>query len=119
MQVEALRCPMCSARPQPVRALDTLIWDLIDQRGLSEDAEAVISAVWAGRGAPVGPEDIFTSMYAHDPDGGPTYARMYAALRQALAELSTVLRDTGIEVIDCGRGMGWRLRFEAGGAYVQ
>jgi hypothetical protein len=41
----------------------------------------------------------------------------YDTLRRAIAELHTKLADTGVEIVDLGRGNGWRLALTEG-AYV-
>lgn len=110
---DGLRCPCCSGGATDLAALDTMIWDLIQWRGLSENAESVLRAVWCGAGRPVTAERIFDRIYDHDPDGGPTQTRMYLDLRDAIAELVVKLDGTGLSVIRHDR-LGYRLTIVAG-----
>ncbi|MDN3713294.1 hypothetical protein QWZ10_19055 [Paracoccus cavernae] len=115
-----LRCPCCSGGTADLAALDTMIWDLIQWRGLSENAESVLRAAWAGAGRPVTAAAIFDEIYRFDIDGGPTLAAMYAALRAAIAELTEKLDGTGISVIRQGQRDGWRVVMSPGdGAFVE
>lgn len=117
MAGKGIHCPLCEPGAADRAALDMLVWDLIAWRGLSEEAESVLVAVWAGGGAPVSSEDIFDELYRWDADGGPGITLAYDALRSALAELKVKLADTGVVVVDLGRGNGWRLAL-TDGAYV-
>lgn len=115
---EGLRCPMCSGGAANQAVLDMMIWDLITERGLSEEAESALRAVWTAGGMLVGAEPIFDEIYRWDIEGGPALARMYAALRDAMSELTIKLIGTGVSVIRQGRE-GWRLTITPGdGAYV-
>lgn len=100
------RCPICLA-PIAVPPLDDLVLAMINDHGLSEDAEAVLRALWAGQGKPVDAEAIFDVMFADDPDGGPSTVASYAALRVALKELDRAA--PGI-VVYLGRSKGWRMK---------
>lgn len=117
-----IACPCCSGRKPALRDLDALLIALLialmDERGLSEDAQSVLEAVYLAEGRPVTAERIFDRMYEDDPDGGPPPARAYADLRAALAELDTALQGTGLGIVRQGRRDGWRLVMDMGGAYV-
>lgn len=112
-----IACPCCSGHRPALRDLDVLIIDLIEDRGLSENAQAVIEAVYLAGGRPAQTERIFDRMYEFDPDGGPSPARAYADLRAALAELALALYGTGLAVTH-DRRTGCRLMMDVGGAYV-
>lgn len=113
-----LECPCCR-KPPALRDLDTMIWDLICERRLSENAQSVLEALFIAAGRPVQAETFFERMYEHDPDGGPSYTQCYSDLREALDELTGKgkLDGTGLAVVHQGRP-GWRLILNAGGAYV-
>ena len=114
---DGLRCPCCSGGAADQAALDIMIWDLIQWRGLSENAESVLRAVWAGSGLPVTAEAIFDELYRFDIDGGPSQARQYSDLRDALDELAEKLVGTGLQVTRQGRD-GYRLLISAGEGYA-
>lgn len=69
----------------------------------------ILGAVWKGRGHPVITERIFDAMYADDPDGGPTPARMYGAFKVALCHLRARLKGSGISIENVGYRRGYRL----------
>lgn len=112
-----LLCPMCQGATDPA-AFDAMIWDLICERDLSEEAESVLRAVWAGGGRPVEAETIFDELYCWDPQGGPPLARMYQDLRAGAAELADKLPGTGLAVVRARRRDGWVIKLTDGGAYV-
>ena len=112
-----LVCPMCQGPSDPA-AFDAMIWDLICERHVSEEAESVLRVVWDGGGRLVEAKTIFDEIYCWDPEGGPSPARMYADLNAALAELNAALDGTGLAVVKQGRRDGWRLVISPGGAYV-
>jgi hypothetical protein len=112
-----LVCPMCQGATDPA-AFDAMIWDLICERDLSEEAESVLRAVWAGGGRPVEAETIFDELYCWDPQGGPSLSRMYQDLRAGAAELADKLPGTGLAVIRAKRRDGWVIKLTDGGAYV-
>ena len=98
------RCHCCGHRvasPTP---------DIIAElAGLPPIQEAVLRAVWAGKGRAVQPEAIFTEMYADDPDGGPGASKMYAAFKVALCHLRERLRGTGVSIANVGYRQGYKL----------
>lgn len=110
-------CPMCQGASDPA-AFDAMIWDLICWRDLSEEAESVLRAVWAGGGRPVEAEAIFNELYRWDAHGGPSLTRMYQDLRAGAAELADKLLGTGLAVVRAGRRDGWTIKLTNGGAYV-
>jgi hypothetical protein len=111
-----LRCPMCQP-PDPAHAtkLDALVLGLIRGHSLSENAEALLRAVFSADGLPISTSEIFDAMYADDPDGGPSLGVMYSDANAAYAELQSALDGTGVGVVR--RDRGWRLRLDRG-AYV-
>lgn len=108
---------MCSGGAANQAVLDMMIWDLITERGLSEEAESALRAVWTAGGMLVGAEPIFDEIYRWDIDGGPPQVMMYRDLRDALAELADKLDGTGLVVIREGRH-GLRIGMVEGGAYL-
>lgn len=97
-------CPQCGNRvasPTP-----DIIAELV---GLPPIQEAVLRAVWAGKGRPVQPEAIFTEMYSDDPEGGPGASKMYAAFKVALCHLREKLKGTGVSIENVGYRQGYRL----------
>lgn len=106
MATEMQRCPICGGAVK-VPPLDDLALALINDHGLSEDAEAVLRCLWGAKGLPVDAERIFDVMFADDPDGGPSTVASYAALRVALKELDRAA--PGI-VVYLGRSKGWRMK---------
>lgn len=113
-----IQCPMCSGCRPALADLDLMLIDLMNERGLSEDAQSVLEAVYDAGGKPITADRIFDRMFDHDPDGGPAFALAYKFLREALAELAIKLEGTGIGIENVGRRDGWALRLLAGGAYV-
>jgi hypothetical protein len=99
-------CPLCSASIA-APPLDEIVLKLLNSGEFSEDAEAVLRALWAGQGKPVDAEAIFDVMYADDPAGGPSVVAAYAALRSALKELDLAAPGA---VVYLGRARGWRLK---------
>jgi hypothetical protein len=100
------RCPICNGAVN-LPPLDVLILKLINDYGLSEEAEAVLRCLWDAKGLPVDAEAMFDVMYADDPDGGPSVVASYAALRAALQELERVARGA---IVYLGRARGWRMK---------
>ena len=76
---------------------------------LPASSAAVLETVWAARGLPVTAMTLFDAIYADDPDGGPSQARMYRDLREAVANLNDTLERSGAIVLYDGRAKGWRL----------
>lgn len=97
-------CPCCEQRvPQPTP-------DIIAQMvGLPQQQEAILRAVWSGKGRAVQIEKIFSEMYADDPEGGPSASKMYAAFKVALCHLRERLRGTGVSIHNVGYRQGYRL----------
>lgn len=112
-----ISCPCCSSRRPALSDLDALFIDLMNERGLTENAQSVLEAVYLAAGRPVTADPIFDRMYDHDANGGPSLARCYAELQGALGELTVKLDGTGVVVIRQGRE-GWRLGMVDGGAYL-
>lgn len=97
-------CPCCEQRvPQPTVDI------IAHAAGLSPLQEAILRAVWAGKGRSVQPEAIYNEMYADDPDGGPSASKMYAAFKVALCHLRERLVGTGISIENVGYRQGYRL----------
>lgn len=79
---------------------------------LTAREERILKAVWQGRGLPVKAGRIFDAMYEDDPDGGPSWSRMYNSLKEGLSRLRGKLRGSGIRIESAGRGQGYRLVLE-------
>lgn len=109
MKVEdrEIACPCCGA----IVAAPSLEM-LVDVLAISKDQEAVLSAIWRGKGMAVSTQRIFDAMYADDPDGGPSPERMYNALKLRLHKLREKLEGTGIKVEAVGYRRGYRIVME-------
>ncbi len=105
-QIHPIDCPLCK---QPVRVPTLEI--VTDHYRVTPLEAKILSAVWRGRGLPVSTERIFDSMYADDPDGGPSPTRMYAAFKVSLCHLRKRLEGSGISIINAGYRRGYRLVF--------
>lgn len=101
---DQIDCPCCRQRVG-VPSLDIII----DHYGIPPMQARILSAVWRGKGLPVPTERVFDSMYADDPDGGPSPAAMYRAFKVALCHLRKRLNGSGVGVENCGYRMGYRL----------
>lgn len=100
-------CPCCGASVE-TPSLELLI----DALSISKDQEAVLSAIWRGKGMAVPTQRIFDAMYADDPDGGPSPERMYNALKLRLNKLREKLKGTGIGIEAVGYRRGYRIVME-------
>ncbi|MGZ2448268.1 hypothetical protein ACVIRO_001022 [Rhizobium ruizarguesonis] len=105
--VKPLLCPCCR-QPVTVPSLDIII----DAHGITELEASILSAVWRGKGHPVPTERIFDSMYADDPDGGPTPDKMYLSFKVALCHLRKKLENSGVGIANVGYRRGYRLIIE-------
>ena len=100
-------CPCCGAQVD-APSLEMLV----DVKKISKDQEAVLSAIWRGKGMAVSTQRIFDAMYADDPDGGPSDVRMYSALKQRLFKLREKLEGTGVKIEAVGYRRGYRIVME-------
>lgn len=103
---KSMPCPCCGQRVASP-PLDMLI----DHYGINGLQEAILRAVWAGKGYPVPTERILERMYADDPDGGPKEDRQYAALKESMSRLRSRLAGSGVGIESAGPSGGWRLMF--------
>jgi len=101
---EDIACPCCKKK---VGVPDIEI--LIDHYSIPPLEQAVLRAVWKGKGYPVPNERIFDLMYLDDPDGGPTPNRMYAALKVAMCHLRKRIEGSGVSIVNAGYRRGYRL----------
>lgn len=97
-------CPCCR-RKMDKPDLDTVI----DYYEIPKLEEAILRAVWKGRGFPVPTERIFDLMYFDDPDGGPGPGKMYRAFKVGVHKLRRRLEGSGITVENVGYRRGYRL----------
>jgi hypothetical protein len=97
-------CPLCGA---PARM--PTFEQLTEAGRIGGMERSILEAVWRARGLPVPTQRIFDAMYADDPDGGPSLARMYRALDASLARLQRQLSGTGVTVRRDSRRKGFRL----------
>lgn len=97
-------CPCCSQRV-PVPILDVIAFN----SGLQPLEKKVLRAVWDGKGMPVQTARIIDAMYGDDEDGGPEQNRAYQNMKIAMTRLRGKLNGTGIGVVNCGYGAGYRL----------
>lgn len=101
---EKSTCPCCSQRV-PVPILDVIAFN----SGLQPLEKKVLRAVWDGKGMPVQTARIIDAMYGDDEDGGPEQNRAYQNMKIAMTRLRGKLNGTGIGVVNCGYGAGYRL----------
>lgn len=108
--VSKVNCPRCGGAVS-VPPLDDLVLRLINGQNLSENAEAVLRAIWAKGGRPVRASALFAALYDDDPDAEPPMNKLYAEVRDAVGELSAALAadDHGIAVVPVPARLGWRL----------
>ncbi len=104
LHLSKIPCPCCS-KPAGVPDIEVII-DYYDVPPLEE---AVLRAIWKGKGYPVMSERIFDAMYADDPDGGPTPTKMYAAFKVVLSHLRKRILGSGITIENAGYRRGYRL----------
>lgn len=71
--------------------------------------ERILREIWRGGGRSVPAIKIFNSMYADDPDGGPSQSKMYVAFKVQLCRLRSRLKGTGVSIDNAGYGQGYRL----------
>lgn len=102
-------CPCCK-RPVTVPTLDIVI----DHYGVTPLEARILSAVWRGKGHPVMTDRIFDSIYADDPDGGPSPSAMYSAFKVGLCHLRARLKGSGISIVNVGYRRGFRLVINEG-----
>jgi hypothetical protein len=108
--VKPMICPCCKqAVTLPTVEL------VVDHYRVTPLEARILGAVWRGKGMPVVTERIFDAMYADDPDGGPTPARMYAAFKVALCHLREKLQGSGLGIENVGYRRGYRLVMEMKG----
>lgn len=100
----AIECPCCK---KPVGVPDLGV--LIDYYEIPAQEAAILRAVWKGKGHPVPNERIFDLMYEDDPDGGPSPASMYSALKVSLHYLRKRLKGSGVSIETVGYRRGFRL----------
>lgn len=100
----AIDCPCCKRR---VGVADIEI--IIDHYDIPPLQEAILRAVWRGKGMPVQTERIFSLMYADDPDGGPEPSKMYLAFKVGLCHLRKRLKGSGVQIETVGYRRGYRL----------
>ncbi|PZX39379.1 hypothetical protein LY56_02912 [Roseinatronobacter thiooxidans] len=102
---EPIVCPMCNAR-----AGAATIDRLVQSSNVTGMPEAVLRAVWASAGRTVTTLDLFDAMYVDDPDGGPSQARMYEDLHDAINVVNVSLAGK-VRIVPKGVGRGrWRLQ---------
>ncbi|MGH0221959.1 helix-turn-helix domain-containing protein [Sinorhizobium meliloti] len=101
---DRIACPCCAQRVE-TPTLDIVI----DHYDIPPQQACILAAVWKGKGMPVPTERIFDSMYADDPDGGPSPAAMYRDFKVALCRLRKRLEGSGVTVETVGYREGYRL----------
>lgn len=106
---DMIACPCCK---QPV-AVPTLDVVALKYR-VTPYERAILETVWRGKGRPVPTSKIFDSMYADDPDGGPSQSKMYAAFKVALCHLRKRLEGSGVSIVSAGYAQGYRIVLSAG-----
>lgn len=104
-----VKCPCCR---REVNQPD--LEAVIDWYDIPPQEEAILRAVWAGKGRPVQNERIIDAMYADDPDGGPSPQAAYRALKVSMHHLRERLRLSGVKIVNAGYRQGYRLVLEEG-----
>ena len=97
-------CPCCGQRV-PVPILDVIAFN----SGLQPLEKKILRAVWDGKGMPVQTTRIIDAMYGDEEDGGPEQNRAYQNMKITMTRLRGKLNGTGIGVVNCGYGAGYRL----------
>lgn len=100
----AMPCPCCR-RPMNVPDLEVII----DYYDIPPMEEAILRAVWRGKGMPVPNQRIIDRMYADDVDGGPEPTKAYLALKVSLCHLRQRLTGSGVIIDHVGYRQGYRL----------
>lgn len=102
-----MKCPCCD---QDLNKPD--LETIIDWYDIPPQEEAILRAVWKGKGLPVQNERIIEAIYADDPEGGPSAAAAYNALKVAMSHLRKRLELSGIKIVNAGYRQGFRLVIE-------
>jgi DNA-binding winged helix-turn-helix (wHTH) protein len=76
--------------------------------GLTPMQGRILRVLWRAQGYVIPSERIFQAMYEDDPDGGPSWEKMYLGLKVALSRMRNALRGSGIIIETVGRE-GYRL----------
>jgi len=100
----AVPCPCCQ-QPVAVPTLEIVI----DHYRVSEFEARILRPIWKANGRPVPTERIFDSMFADDPDGGPSQHKMYESLKFGFLRLRRRLAGSGISIENVGYRRGFRL----------
>lgn len=105
-------CPICGGAVM-VPPLDEFVLRLINDHGLSEEAEAFLRLLWRGEIVPTAV--LLASLYEDDPAAEPPLNRLYQEAWTVLTELRAALKSegSGADVIDAGYRIGFRLRLPA------
>ena len=112
MATEMQRCPICGGAVK-VPPLDDLALALINDHGLSEDAEGFLRLLWPGE--IVKTTALLGALYEDAPDDEPGLMELYRQARAAIAELRAALaaEGSGIDVREAGWRLGYRLHLPA------
>lgn len=102
-------CPCCGKRTAP--SLDMVVEGCL----LGPMEEAILTAVWRGRGQPVPTERIFQALQSHDPHNRPSPADLWVKFKFGLNRLRRKLAGSGVAVENCGYARGYRVTIAAGG----
>lgn len=105
-------CPICGGAVM-VPPLDDLVLRLINDHGLSEEAEGFLRLLWRGEIVPTAV--LLASLYEDDPTAEPPLNRLYQEAWTVLTELRAALKaeGSGADVIDAGYRIGFRLQLRA------
>lgn len=96
-----------------VPPVDEFVLRLINDHGLSENAEAYLRLLWPGQIVPT--SDLLASLYEDDPTEEPPLAKLYKEAWVVLAELRAALKaeGSGLSVVEAGWRQGFRLQLPA------
>lgn len=102
-----VKCPCCQ-REMGKPDLEAII----DWYDIPPQEEAILRAVWKGRGMPVPNERIIAAIYEDDPEGGPSPQAAYSALKVAMSHLRKRLELSGVKIVNAGYRQGYKLVIE-------
>lgn len=102
-------CPCCGTRTVPP-SLDMVVEGCL----LGRMEEAILTAVWRGKGQPVPTERIFQALQQPGTHDRLSHDELSAQFKFGLHRLRRKLAGSGVAVVSAGYARGWRVTFAAG-----
>lgn len=99
-------CPCCGT-PVAVPTIEMLMTNCDIRPNTKE--EAILRAVWRGKGHAVPTSAILDAVWADDPSGGPILTEMYVRLKHSMHGLRKKLDGSGVSIESAGYGRGYKL----------